>query len=149
MLDIDGVVADVRHRLHLVSPTTWREFFAAAADDSLLEPGADLAHRLARRYSIVWMTGRPERTRGQTLAWLNQHGLPPGRLFMHPERSQDARSSREIKREQVVALRSSGESLVVAVDDDPRVVTELRAEGLHCLLATWSPYSPTYQDVGR
>ena len=35
VVDIDGVVADVRHRLHHVAdrPKDWRSFFAAAADD--------------------------------------------------------------------------------------------------------------------
>ena len=102
---------------------------------------------LARRYPIVWMTGRPEPTREETSAWLRHRGLPNGRLLMHPDRSVDARPSRVIKREQVVALRAGGEDVVVVVDDDPRVVDELRDEGVHCLLATWSPYSPTYQDL--
>ncbi|MEJ2865957.1 phosphatase domain-containing protein [Actinomycetospora flava] len=146
-LDIDGVVADVRHRLHLVTPDTWAEFFAAATTDPLLEQGAALAHRLAARHRLVWVTGRPERTRGATQAWLDQHGLPPGRLLMHPERSMDPRSSREVKAEQLGALRDAGEHIAVVVDDDARTVATLRADGFHCLLAQWSPYSPTYQDA--
>ena len=48
VVDIDGVVADVRHRLHHVTgrPKDWRSFFAAAADDGLL--GRGRAHASGR-----------------------------------------------------------------------------------------------------
>ena len=38
VLDIDGVLADVRHRLHHLErqPTSWSGFFAAAVSDPLL-----------------------------------------------------------------------------------------------------------------
>jgi len=145
-LDIDGVVADVRHRLHLVAPDTWAEFFAAAWSDPLLEVGAAVARRLARHHDLVWITGRPEHTRAATHAWLDKHELPPGRLLMHPERSMDTRTSREVKSEQLAALRAAGERVAVVIDDDPRSVQALRGDGFHCLLAQWCPYSPTYQD---
>lgn len=146
-LDIDGVVADVRHRLHLVQPGTWAEFFAAAPDDPLLPTGAAVAERLAQHHDIVWLTGRPEHTRAATAAWLASHGLPGGALLMHPERAIDPRPTRAIKREHVAELENAGSRVVVVVDDDPRIVDAFRADGVHCLLATWCPYSPTYQDL--
>jgi len=45
VLDIDGTVADVTHRVHLLdtdSPSRWAEFFNAAAADPPLLPGAAL-----------------------------------------------------------------------------------------------------------
>ena len=43
VIDIDGVLADVRHRLHLVHdrPKDWVAFFAAAPDDPPLETGLE------------------------------------------------------------------------------------------------------------
>ena len=50
VFDIDGVVADVRHRLHhLERHRSWHAFFAAAADDPLLPEGARLVADLAAR----------------------------------------------------------------------------------------------------
>ena len=45
VFDVDGVVADVAHRLHHVArrPKDWRRFFAAAPKDPPLAVGIDLA----------------------------------------------------------------------------------------------------------
>ena len=75
VLDIDGVLADVRHRLHYLAsrPKNWDGFFAAAKDDELLEVGAEFAKRAAGTHDIVYLTGRPERLRAATQAWLDEH----------------------------------------------------------------------------
>ena len=68
VVDIDGVVADVRHRLHHVTgrPKDWRSFFAAAADDGLLAEGGHAVRSLAEVYDVVYLSGRPERLRRVT-----------------------------------------------------------------------------------
>jgi hypothetical protein len=50
VFDIDGVLADVRHRLHLVEgrPKDWDGFFAAAADDPPLTRGCSWPARAPR-----------------------------------------------------------------------------------------------------
>ena len=60
VFDIDGVVADVRHRLHHLAgrPKDWDGFFDAAADDPPLPTGIALVAELAQRHEIVWLTGR-------------------------------------------------------------------------------------------
>ncbi len=72
VLDIDGVLADVRHRLHHLErrPKDWAAFFAAAPRDPLLPEGAAVAAQLAPDHDVVYLTGRPERCRRDTLAWL-------------------------------------------------------------------------------
>ncbi len=40
VFDMDGVVADVRHRLHHLRRQNWSRFFAAADADPLLAEGA-------------------------------------------------------------------------------------------------------------
>jgi hypothetical protein len=139
-LDIDGVVADARHRLHVLSSGDWRAFFAAANDDPLLAEGAQLAHRLAQDNDIVWITGRPERTRPDTIAWLAGHTLPAppdgARLLMHPG---DERSTREHKLAWTLDL-SRSHHLRLVVDDDPTVIDLLEHHQLPVQLATWSPY---------
>jgi hypothetical protein len=97
VFDVDGVLADVRHRLHHVErrPKDWDAFFAAAVDDPPLEQGVALARASAEDCEVVYVTGRPERCRADTLAWFARHGLPDGRLSMRSER--DRRPARLAK----------------------------------------------------
>jgi hypothetical protein len=142
VVDIDGVVADVRHRLHLVEgrPKRWPEFFAAAADDPPLATGVALVLELAADHDVVWLTGRPERTRAATVGWLAAQGLPPGALLMRGDR--DFRPARITKRDELRRLRRTREVAVV-VDDDPEVVATLQADGFPVRLADWLPHSST------
>lgn len=136
VIDIDGVVADVRHRLRYVTerPKDWRAFFAGAADDPLLPEGEETVRRLAEVYDIVYLSGRPERLRGVTERWFRQHDLPPGPLILRPY--DDFRPSRIFKVE-MLSLLATTRTVVVLVDDDPRVLEDARLAGFDVLPATW------------
>jgi hypothetical protein len=142
VVDIDGVIADVRHRLHLVEarPKRWEEFFAAAADDPPLGTGVALVLDLAADHDVLWLTGRPERSRAATETWLAAHGLPVGPLLMRGDR--DFRPARLTKREELRRLRRTRQVAIV-IDDDPEVVEMLRADGFPVRLADWLPHSST------
>ena len=136
VVDIDGVVADVRHRLHHVEgrPKDWRSFFAAAGDDGLLAEGEHAVRALAEVYDVVYLSGRPERLRRVTDDWFARHDLPVGALILRP--FDDYRPSSVYK---VEALRTiaATRSVVVLVDDDPRVLDAARSAGFDVLPATW------------
>lgn len=136
VIDIDGVLADVRHRLRHVatSPKNWRAFFAGAHDDPLLAEGEETVRRLAEVYDLVYLSGRPEWLREVTETWFRRHDLPPGPLLLRPR--EDFRPSSLFK---VQALRhlATTRTVVVIVDDDPRVLDEARAAGFDVLPATW------------
>ena len=138
VFDVDGVVADVRHRLHHLSrrPKDWARFFAAAERDPVLPVGVDLALEYAQSHVLVWLTGRPEHLRRATSGWLRRHGLPAELLFMRPPG--DRRPAREFKAEQLAVLAKES-PIEVVVDDDPDVVTQLRKLGWPARLADWVP----------
>ena len=146
VIDIDGVVADVRHRLHLIQhkPKRWdaffAAFFAAAGEDPPLAAGVELARELAAEHDVLWLTGRPERNRALTAAWLAEQGLPTEPLLMRKDR--DFRPARLAKREELHRLRRRRE-IAVVVDDDPAVVDLLAAEGFPVRLADWLPHPRT------
>jgi len=148
VVDIDGVVADVRHRLtHLERrPKDWDGFFAAAAQDPVLPEGAAVVRELvARGHTVVWLTGRPERCRRTTLRWLAEHGLPAGELHMRADG--DRRPARLTKLQTVRRLSRDGRVAVV-VDDDDAVVRVLREAGYDVLHAQWmSEPQPTLFDA--
>lgn len=139
VFDIDGVLADVRHRLHHVAarPKDWDAFFAAAPKDAALPEGMAAVSAAQRAGDLViYLTGRPERCRADTLAWLAGQGLPPGDLFMRGDA--DRRPARFTK---VATLRRLARQfrVEVFVDDDAAVVETVRAAGFPVLHATWMP----------
>jgi hypothetical protein len=141
VIDLDGVVADVRHRLHHVAarPKDWRSFFAAAPQDPLLEEGARVVRALAEVHDIVYLSGRPEVCRGDTLAWLAEHALPEGPVRLRPRH--DHRPSRFFKVDALHALAAE-QPVAVLVDDDPLVCEAVRAAGFDVLPATWMGQQP-------
>lgn len=144
VFDIDGVLADVTHRLHHLDDWRWERFFAAADRDPLLDEGERRLRAAQAAHDVVYLTGRPERNRRLTQAWLARHGLPTGPLYMRPDG--DRRPARIVKRE---VLRELARTRTVAsvLDDDPAVVRVLAADGWPVELATWLPHSSTLQDA--
>lgn len=146
VFDIDGVLADVRHRLHHVErrPKDWDAFFAAAPDDPPLAEGVALAQQSAKDCDVVYVTGRPERCRAATLAWFARHGLPEGRLSMR--RDNDRRPARLAKPQ---LLRSLARDRVVAVvvDDDAQVCAAYRGAGWRVLHAHWMGEQPALEQA--
>jgi phosphoglycolate phosphatase-like HAD superfamily hydrolase len=139
VVDLDGVLADVRHRLRHVKGARkdWAAFFAGIPDDPVLPEGRAIAEQLAAAHDLVYLTGRPERTRAETVAWLERHGLPPGRLVMR--REGDRRPARVTKPALLRRFAADGRRVAVVVDDDPQVCTALEEAGWPVLRADWMP----------
>jgi uncharacterized HAD superfamily protein len=144
VFDIDGVVADVRHRLHhLDPPRSWHLFFSEAADDALLPEGARLVTDLAEKHEIVWLTGRPEWLRELTSEWLAKHQLPGDELHLRPSR--DYRPARLYKRDVLTALSPRG--VAAFVDDDEEVIATARKAGFPAVHADWLPRNARLRDA--
>lgn len=144
VIDIDGVVADVRHRLHhLEPPRSWRSFFAAADQDELLAEGARLVVELAVDHEIVWLTGRPEWLRDTTLQWLVRQGLPGREAHLRP--NHDHRPARLYKLG--VLRRLAPRGIAAFVDDDVEVIDAARAAGYPAVQADWLPRTATLSEA--
>jgi hypothetical protein len=142
VVDLDGVVADVRHRLHHLErqPKDWEAFFTAAPLDPVLPEGRAVVDRLALDHDLLYLTGRPERCRADTLDWLRRHDLPLAEVRMR--RQGDRRPARQVK---VAALRELARERTVAVlvDDDPAVADAAEGAGFTVFRATWMSEQPT------
>ena len=146
VFDIDGVLADVRHRLHHVRsrPKDWEAFFAGATQDPALDEGlgaVSAAHRAG--HVVMYLTGRPERCRDATVTWLADQGLPAGDLFMRADT--DRRPARITT---VATLRRLSRRFIIEafVDDDAAVVEAVRAAGFPVLHALWMEPSTSGAD---
>lgn len=138
VIDLDGVLADVRHRLHHIEgrPKRWDRFFAGIPDDPPLPEGLAIVQRLEPDHEIVYLTGRPEHTRHDTETWLDRHGLPPGRLVMR--REGDRRPAR-VTKPALLRRLADRSPVAVVVDDDPAVCEALESAGWPVLRADWMP----------
>jgi len=140
VFDIDGVVADVRHRLHLLErrPKDWPAFFAGAVDDPALTEGVDRVRAAAAEHEIVWLTGRPDSLRTVTRDWLADRGLPGTELIMR--RHRDFRPAPVLKLAELTRLRPRRVELFV--DDDVKVIAAAEGAGFPAVLADWMASSP-------
>jgi hypothetical protein len=145
-VDLDGVLADVEHRLHHLQrrPKNWDAFFAGIADDPAHPEGLAVARELAGAHELVYLSGRPERTRHDTEEWLRRHDAPPGRVLLR--RDGDRRPARVTK---IGILRrlAAERPVAVLVDDDPAVCQAARDAGFTVLEATWSRPRPELFDA--
>lgn len=142
VFDLDGTLADTRHRLHHLEsrPKNWRAFFRAADADAPLDEGVELALRWADECEVGYVTGRPERCRRATVKWLHRHGLPSGPLWMRGD--EDRRPARVTKLELLRRL-ARNRRIAVVVDDDEQVCDAYEAAGFPVVRAGWMPSSGT------
>jgi phosphoglycolate phosphatase-like HAD superfamily hydrolase len=152
VFDIDGVLADVQHRVHHLEhrPPNWGRFFAEAVQDGIHPEGVALALEAARDCEVAYLTGRPERCRDDTERWLREQGLPAGQVVMR--REGDRRPARKAKPGLLRQL-AADRTVAVVVDDDPEVCEAYAQAGWTVLRATWADRSAALQraqeDEGR
>lgn len=140
IFDLDGTLADGRHRLHLLpakeiahKTTSWDEFNLASGADMPFLDNIKLMNELYQfGKRIVILTGRSDVAEHITEKWLWEHGCNFNELIMRP--ASDHRRDVEFKEE---ALRSYGlEKIVACFDDLEHVAKHLRSIGLTCHLVT-------------
>lgn len=78
IFDIDGVLADITHRLHYMRENNYEKFYSdeEIAKDEEITAGIDLVNRLFKSDDsfVMFMTGRPTSTDVATQKWLAEHG---------------------------------------------------------------------------
>lgn len=146
VFDLDGTLADSSHRQHFLErkPRDWDAFFAAAPQDPPLAEGVALALRSAEECEVVYLTGRPEKCRRDTVAWLAGQGLPEGRIWMR--RDHDRRPARTTKLEVLEGL-SRDREVRVLVDDDVEVCEAAERAGFTVVRARWVASSQALKDA--
>ena len=132
IFDIDGTLADVSERIHHLKkqPKNWEGFFAGMAQDKAIRSMVRLCNILyAAGIRIILCSGRQEKHRAETVAWLTQQGVNYHELLLR--KNGDRRSDVVAKRELIAKLDKS--KILFVVEDRSRVVEMWRAEGLVCL----------------
>lgn len=142
IMDIDGTLSNAEHRLHLLPNSTgdegeplsndWTPFLDAAVDDALNVEIRMLSNAIYQTgRPVVICTGRNERYREATEAWLKKHTVHYDHLLMR--REGDHRPDQVVKKEMLDHIRALGMEPVFAVEDRARVVKMWRDNGIRCL----------------
>ena len=132
LIDIDGTVANGDHRLHHIQkqPKAWDDYFAACGDDTPIEHMWTVVTALSEYAQIVFVSGRSDVCREQTVDWLNRHGFPCDALYMRQQGDHEDDTTLKIK--MLAQVRADGFDPIMAFDDRNRVVRAWREAGVPC-----------------
>ena len=141
IVDLDGTLADITHRVHHVQSTkkNWKAFYEAIPHD--VPNGWCIELILAmkgRGYQILFLTGRDDLHMEKSREWLSRHAIPFDRLYMRKvgdHRQDDVVKSEIYQRE----IKNQYEILFV-VEDRLKVVEMWRRIGLTCLQCEWGDF---------
>ncbi len=131
IVDIDGTLSDAEHRVHLVKEKRWPEFYDLCDLDMPHVHIGVIVNLLSAHYQIVLVTGRVERVRDKTEAWLNKHWITYHNLLMRPDG--DTRPDDVLKEEILDRDILPTYAPAFALDDRDKVVAMWRRRGIPCL----------------
>jgi FMN phosphatase YigB (HAD superfamily) len=126
--DIDGVLADSRHREHHImgrDPRDWSSYYGQLPEDAVIIPIYNIAVDLGNsgRHQMYLCTGRPESLRVETTQWMKDNGLWryfSGNLMMRL--SDDHQPNERIKKAHALALIAAHGHIDLAFEDNPKSV---------------------------
>ena len=131
IVDMDGTLADVAHRLHHIRGSrkkNWKRFFEAMDADPPSPVVAEWVRNLSPDYEVVIVSGRPEEYGGRTIAWLRRNHIPFSHLRMR--RDGDHRPDHIVKEEILGTLPKA--AIAFVIDDRNSVCDMWRRNGLRC-----------------
>jgi FMN phosphatase YigB (HAD superfamily) len=135
LFDIDGTLADIRHRRGYLEGERpdWYRFNEAMGNDTPNIPIVALYKTLwaSGDYKIEIVTGRNERFRAVTENWFVWNEIPLSSITMRPDK--DFRPDSELKQDILDGLLAKGHKIAFVVDDRQQVVDMWRRNGISCL----------------
>ena len=132
--DLDGTLCDVSHRIQYAQMRMWDEFNAGLGGDKLITPIAQAIEALYNSgHYIIFLTGRSEKHRSETLAWLYKHNVSFHVLLMRPDG--DYTKDADMKLRELEAFFGGTKECVLskvlfALDDRDQVIEGFRNYGL-------------------
>ena len=147
--DIDGTIADVRHRLHYIQnpdgtkkkKPDWDAFHAACVDDTPFYDVMEVVSRLQQGGTeLYFLSGRNDVVREQTVDWLRHYRFYPshGYTGLVMRKAGDRRPDTEIKLEMIRELGFTPNDVLCIFDDRQCVVDMWRENGYRVMqVAAW------------
>lgn len=141
--DLDNTICDCSQRLHHIQgeKKDWDAFFSGISEDQPILPVLTTVRSLQlAEYTLVVITGRPERTRQATMSWLSKHGISPTKMYMRAD--DDRREDFVVKSELLDEMLEDfpGHKLIGVFEDRRQCVTMFRNRGV----TTFQPCEGAY-----
>lgn len=133
VFDIDGTVALMGDRIECLSGSRrdWDSFYARVGEDTVNEPVRDILWALRRAgWHVVFVTGRRESCREDTLEWLSSNLMHAESKDLYMRPMSDYRLAEVIKEKICTPFM---DDIVMAFDDDSDVCAMWRRLGKTCL----------------
>ena len=150
VFDLDGTLADCRHRVHHVrgGKHDWGKFFAECVNDIPIWRTIETLNSMVRAWHKVeiW-SARSDSVKAETLAWLRRNGIDPA-LLVHMRTAGDMTPDVDLKRSWLHAIHPD-ERPDIVYDDRQRVVDMWRDEDITCyqVTADWEVDNRTVMPV--
>lgn len=131
LCDIDGTIADCKHRLHFVkqTPKDWKGFFAHMSEDTVRKDTQKiLVDYYNKMHTIIFISARPEDYKGVTLKWLEDNYLSFGWTLIMRSKG-DKRPDTEVKQD-IYNKYLKNYPIEVVIDDRPSVIQMWKKNGL-------------------
>lgn len=131
VVDLDGTLFNIDHRLHYLEKKDWNGFFAAVKDDTVNEWCARLVRAMANAgCEIIFVSGRNEVARAATDEQLEKLGFNGMQLFMRPEK---LRAPDFELKEAIYEQALKNKDILFVIEDRSQVVKMWRSKGLTVL----------------
>lgn len=141
LVDLDGTLANCDHRVHFLhrEPKDWDGFYNGLGEDELNSWCKALMEAMeAKGYRVILVTGREEKYKAETKAWLEKHKISYHLLYMRDH--DDYRSDSVIKKEIYKKEIEENYQVSFVLDDRKSVVEMWRELGLVCLQPDWGDF---------
>jgi hypothetical protein len=150
LIDLDGTLADITHRLPLIhrEPPDWDAFYKACSDDKPNQWCVELMSAMcAAGKRVIIVSARSRVVFNETMTWLQKHA---DRAFTDcfMLRAEGDNTPDQILKK--AWLESSGlkDRILLVVDDRTRMVDSWRESGLVCLQCQrWEEYKRPKKEV--
>ena len=130
VFDIDGTLTIVGDRVKHLAEKDWNTFYKRCDEDLPNIPIVDLCRKLQEDYKIVFITGRKEFVRNETISWLREYGIwrDSHQLYMRGDKDHrhDTKVKPEVASEFLHKIR-------MVFEDRSSMVDKWRELGVTCL----------------
>jgi hypothetical protein len=136
LCDLDGTLADIKHRRHFVENGNkqWAEFHAACIHDTPIESVIEIIEAIIYAWHghiELWVvSGRSDAVYFETVTWLNTHDIKYDKLLMR--KAGDNTPDDMLKESWVTSGLIPLDRVHSVFDDRSRVVAMWRRLGLTC-----------------
>lgn len=134
IIDLDGTLCNVDHRVDFAKVGLWEDFHAKCYDDVPHQEILQFIQMADSFCGIIATTGRNAKYRDVTIAWLAKYKAPVDLLLMRPDMNFESDSTLKLSmiERHFGSKQDVLDNVAFCLDDRDKVVEAFRNYGLPC-----------------